>query len=72
MGYYYQGDGARFIFNGDLSGGVTITDQRTQQTMEVLGQDLLAFVAEVVRMRKIAAIEQASTETLLGLPERAS
>lgn len=63
-----------FNYNPDMSGEVQITAPDPAggrvRTVAVPGLDLLDFVAEAVRGEKISAIEQASTATILGLPER--
>jgi len=64
--------GTRFHYNSDLSGDVLVQVGRagvtTHHPVAIPGHDLLAFVAEYVRRRKINQWEDASTAELLGLP----
>lgn len=64
-------NGTLFRFNSDLSGAVELVlPQSGSITTSVSGQTLLEFVADAVRRQRIAALEQATTEELLGLPSR--
>ena len=64
-----------FNFNSDLSGEVIISRGvagdmlATEAVSRVSGEALLAFVAEYVRRRRQAALEDASVGELLGLPK---
>jgi hypothetical protein len=64
--------GTRFIYNGDLSGNVTIyavigVESRNGREVSVPGLDLLEFVGEFVRDRQIARVESMSAFDVLGL-----
>ena len=59
-----------FNFNSDLSGGVLVK-LHDGRRFEVPGSHLMQFAAEVVRRAKIAALEDAKTEDILGLPKSA-
>lgn len=61
----YRGSEAIFNHNSDMSGDVLIT-ARDGVTIQVPGVDILDFVADLVRMNKISALENASTEDLLS------
>lgn len=60
--------GTRFAFNSDGSGDAEILTRAEQAPLQVPVDDLLAFVAELVRHRRIAEFEDATPEELLGLP----
>lgn len=53
------------IYNSDLSGDVTIINEHREQ-LAVSGPMLLSFVANHVRNRRIAALEQAEDWEILG------
>ena len=63
-------------YNGDFSGDVTFTllhpsrprasDPPGCHLVDVPAKDLIAFVAEYVRSRKIAALEDVGVDALLG------
>lgn len=61
-----------FHHNSDLSGDVWLdvkseveVHENGVKTVKVAGKDILAFVADYVRNQRIAALEQADTDTLL-------
>lgn len=54
-----------FNYNSDLSGDVEIDCDGA--TIHVPGEALFAFIAEYVRRERIAAIENASDDKVLGL-----
>lgn len=56
-----------FLHNSDLSGTVEIVNSSGTRFKIGPARVLLEFVAEYVRAQKIAAVEQTSTEELLGL-----
>ena len=60
---------AIFYCNTDFTGDTTIVMGR--ETLEVPVDDLIEFLAEVVRFRKIGKLEQADTQELLGLSDGA-
>ena len=61
-------NGTIINYNSDLSGQVRIVSAYdTGKELEVSGEDLLEFVAEYVRNKKIASIEQMDTEELLQI-----
>jgi hypothetical protein len=59
--------GTRFNFNDDLSGEVYVTvgPEDKKVTVFIPAQDILDFVAEHIRLKKISDLENASTEELL-------
>lgn len=67
VNHHFSGRRHYFDFNGDLSGDVQIgcCNGDDQRSAMVDGQDLIAFVAELVRRRKVAAVENASDEEIL-------
>lgn len=70
MAHTYMFSNTTFICNPDLSGTVEIKTDNGR--IEVVGRDLIAFVADYVRREKIAALEDdVSDQEILGLPRRA-
>lgn len=77
MSYHFKGpEGTLFNYNADLSGNVQIfiprnrmeiTDRDGSGYVNIPGKDLLAFVAEYIRMEKISALENADMRSLFGL-----
>lgn len=67
MSHTFHGIYATFHHNSDLSGEVRIFCDTTGNAVDVDMDDLLDFVAEIVRKKKISELEQASTERLLGI-----
>jgi hypothetical protein len=63
----FNGKSATFHHNSDLSGPVVIVIETSATSLEVAGEDLLAFVAEHVRRQRIASLEGSTPEQLLGL-----
>lgn len=59
-------DSTAFTYSSDMSGDVEVMLLEDKSTMMVPGADLLAFMAEVVRLRRIAELETASDEEILG------
>lgn len=59
-------DGTAFTCSSDLSGDVEIMRLDDESRMSIPGADLLAFVAEVVRLQKISELETASGSEILG------
>jgi hypothetical protein len=57
--------GLQFTHNGDYSGEVEINNLDENVVMTVDMQDLLDFVAEYVRSKRISELEQMSTKKLL-------
>lgn len=73
MSHAYKGPSGktRFHHNSDLSGNVAIhvDDENGLRAINVPGVDLLAFVAEYVRGRKISEVESAEWHAVLGISE---
>lgn len=62
--------GTLFRFSSDLSGSLEVEHAASSQRCRIVGSDLLWFVAQYVMDRRIAALEQAEPEEILGLPRR--
>jgi hypothetical protein len=63
--------GWHFQHNSDMSGGCTIIrPSQVGHTMTIPFDVLMLFVAEVVRRKRIAELELATVEELLGLKQR--
>jgi hypothetical protein len=62
----FEGKTCRIHFNSDGSGNALI-DTGAGPEIEVLCSDLMHFVAEQVRARRIYQLEQASARDLVGL-----
>ena len=54
-----------FNYNSDLSGDVILINKDTKAEFVVPGKDILKFVANYVRDKKIATIEDMNTEEIL-------
>lgn len=64
----FKGKSCSIFHNSDLSGNVKIvTGVYGENSLEVLGEDLLDFVANFVRDKRISDLEQASTDDILGI-----
>ena len=61
--------GGHINYNQDMSGDAEIHTTTQLGHASIPARALLDFVAECVQREKIATLEQASTEALLGLPE---
>jgi hypothetical protein len=60
--------GTRFMFNGDMSGDVTIyRNENDVLDFMVPGKDLIEFIADYVRREKITELENATIAQILGL-----
>lgn len=66
--HHFMHEGTGFLSNSDLSGDVEICVG--EETLNVPGEALIAFVADYVRREKIAKLEQADDAELLGLATR--
>ncbi len=58
-----------FIHNGDYSGNAQIQRESWERPVYIPCSVLLEFAAELVRNRKIEALEQADAAELLGLKQ---
>ena len=65
MMHTFKSNRTTFIFNGDYSGEVKILDEENQVTVD--SEDLVAFVAQMKRSKKISELEQTDDSELLGL-----
>lgn len=63
----FRGYTTSIHYNSDGSGDAIVHDSNTLTEVRVPCADLVAFVAELVRAKRIAALEQASVEELIGL-----
>ena len=59
-------NGTVFNFNSDLSGNV-IVSMDNQYRVEVPGDDLLEFVAEVVKDRRISDLDDSLPHEIFGI-----
>lgn len=60
--------GTTFHYNGDFSGDVTITHEHDAHNgLTIPIGDLADFIAELIRARRISAIENLTTHDLLGI-----
>ena len=67
MHTYSAADGTRFHYNSDLSGEIIVAVYGYAE-VRIPSHDLLAFVAEWIRMQRISLLEDASPAEILGLP----
>ena len=61
----FNGNNCRIHYNSDMSGEVYISDKISDKEITVDTQDILDFVANYVRNKKIAMLEKMETETIL-------
>lgn len=61
----YNGNSCRIHYNSDMSGKVCINSKKSDKEITVDAQDILDFVANYVRSKRIARIEKMETETIL-------
>jgi hypothetical protein len=54
-----------FKYNSDLSGQVFIEDISTYERIEIDGEALLKFLAEIIRSKRISEIEQIDWKELI-------
>lgn len=66
----YQGKRVVIHHNGDYSGDVIIGKRGEIREFEVPFEDILGLVAEYVRSRKMAQLEDVESGELFGLPEK--
>ena len=69
MHYFESSNGVRFNYNSDMSGLVEIKPgfRNNDTSFEVSGRAVLEFVAEYIRLQRIAEIEGQDVSELLGL-----
>lgn len=68
MHTYEAKGGTVFNYNSDVSGEVMIVEEGSEHIIEVLGKDLIDFIAYCfVLPKRIAALEDASSESALLL-----
>ena len=66
----YNYENYTFNYNSDLSGEVIIYDTlKPNEQIEIEGHALVEFVAEFIKNKKIAELENATTSELLGIEE---
>jgi hypothetical protein len=66
MAHSYQTpNGNRFIHSGDFSGDIRIITENGETSVPF--EDLMAFVAERIRARKIEQLEAANINQILGI-----
>lgn len=63
----FEGKSCRIHHNSDMSGEVHISDKNSDKELVVEVQDILDFVADYIRTKKIGMLEQMSTDSILHL-----
>lgn len=63
----FNGKTCRIHFNSDVSGNIRIIDKDSNEEITIDGKDILDFVAEYIRSKRISTIEQMNTDDILGL-----
>ena len=63
----FDGKQVRIHYNSDMSGDCFIVNKETGQRVDVSCEDILDFVANYVRNRKIEILEQMGTDDVLGI-----
>ena len=63
--HIYNGNRCRIHYNSDMSGEVCINSKTSDKEITVNAQDILDFVANYVKSKRIARIEKMETETIL-------
>ncbi len=61
----FHGKSCNIHFNSDMSGELFIINKKTEEQVVVSAEDILMFVAEYVRRKKISELENMSSENLL-------
>lgn len=61
----FNGNSCRIHYNSDMSGEICISDKVSDKEITVNAQDILDFVANYVRNKRIARLERMETETIL-------
>lgn len=69
MSWSFEAEGGtRFMYNGDMSGDVSIyRNENDVIDFSVPGKDLIEFIADYVRREKITELENATIAQVLGL-----
>lgn len=62
-----EGKRFRFFHNGDFSGHVRVINKKSNETMEILFEDIKSLAAEYVRQEKISKLENCTDDGVLGL-----
>ena len=63
----FEGKSCRIHHYSDMSGEVHICDKKSDKELVVDAQDILDFVADYIRAKRIGMLEQMSTENILHL-----
>lgn len=63
----YNGKSCSIIYNSDMSGDTVIVDKENGKSVSISGYDILDFVASYIRDKKVSALENMSTDEILGL-----
>ena len=63
----FKGKKTTIHYNSDMSGDCIIFNKETEQEVVVPCEDILEFVADYVRSRKIGKLEQMDSKEILGL-----
>lgn len=63
----YNGKSCSIIYNSDMSGDTVIVDKVNGKSVSISGYDILDFVASYIRDKKVSALENMSTDEILGL-----
>ena len=61
----YNGNSCRIHYNSDMSGEVCINSKTSDKEITVDAQDILDFVANYMRSKRIEKNEKMETETIL-------
>ena len=63
----YNWKSCSIIYNSDMSGDTVIVDKVNGKSVSISGYDILDFVASYIRDKKVSALENMSTDEILGL-----
>lgn len=63
----FNGKSCTMHYNGDFSGEVTICNKNDNTEVHVDAQDLINFVAEYVRSKKVSQLENMNSNEILGV-----
>lgn len=64
MAHVFEASGTQFIYNGDYSGDVEISNLNGDH-IKIPFEDMKEFLVEYIRSLQIAALESASTDEIL-------
>ena len=65
----FDGKSCRINFNSDMSGEIEIREKETNNMVKINGQDIMDFVANYIRDKKMSELEQANTNEIFKIKD---